>query len=79
MRFQRILEQALRDRLVCVLRHEPIQKKLLTESKLMLAKAIEIAQSMEAAEKNSQQIKEPQQEVMKVSQNVPRATNRVPP
>ena len=54
--------------------HEPTQKKLLTESKLTLAKAIEIAQSMEAAEKSSQQIEEPQQEVVKVSQNVPRAT-----
>ena len=50
--FKEYLEQALRDRVVCGLRHEPTQKKLLTESKLTLAKAIEIVQSMEVAEKN---------------------------
>ena len=69
--FKEYLEQALRDRLVCGLRHEPTQKKQLTESKLTLAKAIEIVQSMEAAEKNSQQINEPQQGVLKVAPSVP--------
>ena len=66
--FNDYLNQALRDRLVCGLRHEAMQKRLLTESKLTLTKAIEIAQSLEAAEQNSQQIKEPLQEVLKVTQ-----------
>jgi len=51
--FNDYLEQTLRDRLVCGLRHEPTRKKLLTEAALTLNKAIEIAQSVEAAEKNS--------------------------
>ena len=51
------LEQALRDRLVCGLKHEPTQKRLLTEASLTLAKAIEIAQSTESAERNALQLK----------------------
>ena len=45
------LEEALRDRLVCGLRNVSTQKKLLTEADLTLAKAIKIAQGMEAADK----------------------------
>ena len=37
------LEQALRDRLVCGIRHENTQKRLLSESDLSLTKAIEMA------------------------------------
>ena len=77
--FNEYLEQALRDRLVCGLCHEPTQKKLLTESRLTLVKAIEIAQSMEAAEKNSQQITEPQQDVMKVTEKGQRAIKKEQP
>ena len=55
--FGEYLEQALRDRLVCGLKHEPTQKRLLSESSLSLAKAIEIAQSVEAAEKNTLKLK----------------------
>ena len=55
--FGEYLEQALRDRLVCGLKHEPTQKRLLTEASLTLAKAIEIAQSTESAERNALQLK----------------------
>ena len=48
--FNDYLDQELRDRLVCGLCHEATQKRLLTESRLTLTKAIEIAQSLEAAE-----------------------------
>jgi len=65
--FNDYLDQALRDRLVCGLCHEPIQKRLLTKSKLTLTKAIEIAQSLEAAEQNSQQTKEPLQDILKIT------------
>ena len=41
--FGEYLEQTLRDRLVCGLNHEPTQKRLLSESSLSLAKAIEIS------------------------------------
>ena len=55
--FKDYLSEALRDRLVCGLRSESIQKNLLACADLMLAKAIEVAQSMEAAETNAQQLK----------------------
>ena len=54
IQFQRILEIGIE-----VLCHKPTQKKLLTNFKLTLVKAIEISQNMEAAEKNLQQIKDP--------------------
>ena len=59
------LTQAIRDCLACGLRGESTQKRLLAEADLTLARAIEIAQSMEAADRNSQCLKgsstEPQQ------------------
>ena len=51
------LTQAIRDRLVCGLRSEGTQKRLLAEADLTLAKALEIAQSMEAADRNTQRLK----------------------
>ncbi|XP_028660385.2 uncharacterized protein K02A2.6-like [Erpetoichthys calabaricus] len=50
------LDDALRDRLVCGLRSEGLQKRLLTEANLTLQKAIEIAVSMELAAKEAQQL-----------------------
>ena len=47
------MNEALRDRLVCGLRNQSIQKHLLSEANLTLAKAAETAQGMEAAEKNA--------------------------
>ena len=67
------LEQALCNRLVCGLKHEPKQKHLLSESTLSLAKAIEIAQSIEAAEMNSLKLKgRPIMDVMQVVPDPPR-------
>ena len=51
------LTQAIRDCLVCGLRSEGTQKRLLAEADLTLAKALEIAQSMEAANRNTQRLK----------------------
>ena len=45
------LEDSLRDRLVCGLRSESIQKKLLSEVDLTLQRALEIVQGMESAER----------------------------
>ena len=55
--FKDYLSEALRDRLVCGLRNEGTQKNLLARADLTLAKAVEVAQSMEAAETNAQQLK----------------------
>ena len=55
--FQDKLDEALRDRLVCGLRSETIQKRLLAEKNLTLTSAIEIAQGMEAATRQSTELK----------------------
>ena len=53
--FAEYLEDALRDQFVCGLRHEVVQRKLLSELDLTYAKAVEIAQAMEAADKNAKE------------------------
>ena len=52
------MEQALRDRLVCGIHSEGIQKRLLAEVELTLATAVKIAQGMETAENNSRAFKD---------------------
>ena len=47
----------IRDRLVCGVSHDTIQPRLLAEKDLTYEKAIEIAQAVEAAEKNTKIIK----------------------
>uniref|UniRef100_A0AAX7VPE4 CCHC-type domain-containing protein n=3 Tax=Haplochromini TaxID=319058 RepID=A0AAX7VPE4_ASTCA len=51
--FKDVLNDTLRDRLVCGLRNEAAQKKLLTESDLTLEKAINISVTMEMASKEA--------------------------
>ncbi|XP_048059455.1 uncharacterized protein K02A2.6-like [Megalobrama amblycephala] len=53
--FGDVLNDTIRDRLVCGLRSEAIQKRLLSESNLTLQKATEISVSMELAAKEAQQ------------------------
>ena len=55
--FGEYLEQVLQDRLVYKLKLETTQKQLLSESSLSLVKAVKIAQSVEAAEKNTLKLK----------------------
>ena len=47
----------IRDRLVCGVNHDTIQPRLLAEKELTFERAFEVAQSIEAAEKNSKIIK----------------------
>ena len=54
--FGEMLEDMLHDRIVCGLSNPRIQRRLLTEPKLTFAKAVELSQSMESAEKNSKTI-----------------------
>ncbi|KAJ8037362.1 hypothetical protein HOLleu_18163 [Holothuria leucospilota] len=56
--FGDFLEQALRDRLVCGIRDQNVQRKLLSVSGLTLKKAVETAVAMELATKQSQEFQE---------------------
>ena len=51
------LNEMIRDRLVCGVNNDTIQPRLLAEKELTFERAFEIAQSIEAAEKNSKIIK----------------------
>ena len=55
--FGTFLQDALCDRLVCGLRNTTAQKNLLLEENLTLERAIRVAQSLEAAEKNAKKLK----------------------
>ena len=52
------VDEILRDQLVCGLRHETVQKNLLSEDNLTLDKAVQLAQSMEAADLSSKSLKD---------------------
>ena len=54
--FGTFLNEALCDRLVCGLREEAMQRRLLAEPSLDLEKACELAQGMEAANRNAKEI-----------------------
>ena len=60
--FGEFLDQALRDKLVCGIRNEAIQRRLLTEKELTAARAYELARGMEAAYQQSTQLQTAQQE-----------------
>ena len=55
--FDTCLDQALCDRLVCGLRNESVKKHLLAETALILQRAMELAQGMEAAKLNVKALK----------------------
>ena len=50
------LNEALQDKLVCGLRNEQIQKRLLSEAKLKYSKALEIALAMETAIRDASEL-----------------------
>jgi len=54
--FGNMLEDMLHDRIVCGILDIHIQRRLLAEPKLTFAKAVELSQSMESAEKDSKTI-----------------------
>ena len=53
------LEDMLRDRVVCGIQDDGIQRRLLAESDLKFAKAVELAQSMETAARNVKELQGP--------------------
>jgi len=57
--FGTFLDQALRDRFVCGLKSEQIQRSLLTEKDLTMARAVELAHAKESASKGAKDFKDP--------------------
>ena len=60
--FGAVLEDMLRDRLVCGVNSEAIQRKLLSESTLTFQKALEVAIGLEAADRDVRELKPWQRE-----------------
>ena len=58
--FRDYLNHALRDRFVCGLGSQAIQKSLLSEAELDFTRAVKVAQGMEAATKNTLTLKGPE-------------------
>ena len=69
--FGEMLEDMLCDRIVCGISDARIQRRLLAELRLTYAKAVQLSQSMEAAERNSKTIL-PQREIATVHVHVTR-------
>ena len=55
--FGNVLDEMIRDRLVCGVNDDQIQRRLLAEPKLDLKRALEIAQGMETAAKDARDLK----------------------
>ena len=72
-KFGDTLDDTLRDRFVCGLRHDAIQRRLLSEKELTYQKAMEIAQGMETADRNSKAFKGTEIAVKKLHSNPPRS------
>ena len=64
--FGATLEDMLRDRLVCGINEEHIQKRLLSKPNLTLQRAVELSESLETAAKNAQELQsaKPSQETV---------------
>lgn len=63
--FGNTLQDTLRDRFVCGLRHESIQQRLLSEKGLTYHKALEVARGMELADNETKAFRMPDSAVIK--------------
>ena len=85
--FKDYLEEALRDRLVCGLRNEAVQRRLLSEKDLKLQTAYDIAVSMETASRQASELQassktaagQPYKDVGRVSTGGAITTTTTPP
>ena len=64
-----MLNDMLRDRLVCGINNVAMQRRLLSESKLTLERALELAQGMEAADQSSKAMHDGEQKTMNAPVN----------
>ncbi len=71
--FADALEDTLRDRFVCGLRSDAMQRRLLSEKELSYRKAMEAAQAMEAAERETKALKPSAPAIHKFASQNPRS------
>ena len=71
--FGETLEDTLRDRLVCGLWHETIQRRLLSEKTHTYHKAMETVRAMEAADTNTKAFKSTEPAILKITSHPSRA------
>ena len=70
--FSDILQETLRDRFVCGLCHEAIQRRLLLESSLSYKNALKIARGMEATDKDTKSFKTTGSMIKKIESRSPK-------
>jgi hypothetical protein len=75
------LDESLRDRLVCGIRSDGVQKRLLSEPKLTFSKAVQVATAMEMAEQQGNELRAQKAqrapwEVNRVQESKKRSTDR---
>ena len=73
--FGATLEEALRDRFVCGLRYDTIQRRLLSETTLNYNKALDIAKGMEAADQNTKAFRIPEPIIKALSDRPPKPSD----
>ncbi len=78
-KFAAVLQDTLRDRFVCGLRHEHIQRRLLSESALTYAKGFELAKAMVAADKDTRAFRKPDLSVQRMSKSHGRKSQQTAP
>ena len=80
--FGEFLKQMLRDRIVCGINDPRIQRRLLAERELTYQSAFELAQSMETADQNTNDLQAPSRSEPRSRQDdfhyIPRAGNQTP-
>jgi len=76
--FDAYLNDALRDKFVCGLRSEATQRRLLAEKDLTFTKAVEIAQGMEAAARDTQLFKSSSAAINQLKHTNKRESNSYP-
>ena len=76
--FGESLNDMLRDRLVCGINDQRIQRRLLAEAKLTFTKAFELARAMEAADRNAKDLKKASGTHAVGTQNKPAGQRRGP-
>ena len=76
--FGEFLNQALRDRFVCGLKSEQVQKCLLAEADLTIKRAVELAQAKEAASRDAKNFKSSSAPAVAMVHQVPAADHSPP-